>query len=728
MANTNRPHPKPERLAAYRGERLTGAEAEAVRQHLDGCPACRTLLASLPAKSPTTPGETPSDPGKTSSKTSPGRRKKKKKPKGVPLWVWITAGAGVVALVAGVVITVVLLNREPEPARPKTQVASKPAPLPVKSGPGNSPVPASQPGASPDKGPPPAQVPQPQIQKLPTGPLDVRVAMFGPARYKNKAFAGRTLAGVVVEVEGKAPGATGRFEAGSVTARAADKNIPAAVVFTAGDREGLADTAQLLANSTAEGGDIFLGTSRFTLWPVGGPGGPAPLTASIQQATTGRVHVPSGVKNFSIGDYLLAMPLVLERGGGVEFGFVPAKTVRLGFLFPARAADLTQIRLLGLDLPLEASKRLGEPVVVQVPAPGPQVPPVFPPGVAGNPSPPKREGTLGPNERAGWWAVPAAGGEPHLIVANRGHLATAVTRDLKRIAVFGSPTDEELASAKGKAATGLRVAVGEPGKPLRTIWKVPEGPSGRENFARLQWSPGGQRLLLAGLGDLLVVDLKGKGRYLTKGSTPATLFHGSGSAFWAGKGDSDLAVLGQGFTPSLLIVNALTGQSRDQIPLPRGKISGLGQHVDTSDDLATVAVSISPVGLKDEEGGLWVGRRAKRDFAQLVGGYIDRFTLSPGGKYLAVTTNKIKGNVRTTSLYEVASRRLIWSVTHLSAADFAFDRAGKQLAIATHNNQLLMTGLEAYQPTELVRGGSLEVHEPIWSADGREILFRLSKN
>jgi hypothetical protein len=83
-------------------------------------------------------------------------------------------------------------------------------------------------------------------------------------------------------------------------------------------------------------------------------------SASTSGATDGRAHLPPRQRAFRVGDFLAPMPLILAKGGGIEYSFVPGKKVRLGFLFDASPESLARVKLLGPTLELEPAKRSGD--------------------------------------------------------------------------------------------------------------------------------------------------------------------------------------------------------------------------------------------------------------------------------------------------------------------------------------------------------------------------------
>jgi S1-C subfamily serine protease len=321
------------------------------------------------------------------------------------------AAAGLV-LAACTSFTIVVLGWKgrstqapPEPAR---AAAAQSEPLPkTKTDLPARPVVS---GISPRQPSPKPQDPPPAAPKhAPQSPLAVQLAAFGPARFEQEEFAGRPLTGVIVEIEASTANLTGRFEASAVSAvRSSGVEVPAAVIFTAGGKEGLAATAKVLAGSLGKTVEVTIGRDRYqsearmrfaralndfavmkfdkgqvistvnqggllsqievfaeTTIPLItriGRGG-ALESASTAAATEGRVHLALKERVMRVGDFLVAMPLILARGGGVEYGFVPGNKVRLGFLFAASPESLARVKLLGRTLDLESARRSGDLVL-----------------------------------------------------------------------------------------------------------------------------------------------------------------------------------------------------------------------------------------------------------------------------------------------------------------------------------------------------------------------------
>ncbi len=333
-----------------------------------------------------------------------GERRQKKSEKSrrasrLPLW--IALGAGGTAVVILVITLVIVLSRPGEaPTKaPAVPVAVAPSSSTPPPGPGQAnpiqanaalPQPASSAPMNVPPGPP-AQTAAP-MPLVPEGPplteeekrlralFKVQLALHGPARFEHAQYKDKSYTGVVVEIEGQTPEALGKFEAATATARtAAGADIRAAILFTAAGRDGLAPTAKTLPGAIGKRGDIVIGKQRFQPWPVG-PFGQAASEVNSAGADTVRVHVPPGAMDFRVGDFLVAMPIILEAGGGVEYGFVPGKKVSLGFLFPAGTEELTRVKLFGYDLPLDPAKQADKATVVQGPgnAPAPIAPAAAP--------------------------------------------------------------------------------------------------------------------------------------------------------------------------------------------------------------------------------------------------------------------------------------------------------------------------------------------------------------
>ena len=364
------------------------------------------------------------------------------------------------------------------------------------------------------------------------------------------------------------------------------------------------------------------------------------------------------------------------------------------------------------------------------PGPGPAVavkPPEIGPGPAPAPMPPPAPPPDPPAApaAAGWWAVKATGGEARLLVEQGDHLATAVTRDLKQAAVFDAPADNPPPGKAGRAA-GVRVAVGPVGKTPQTVWTAKGEVAGLAPVRAMRWSPGGQWLFITGPGGipdpLLVVDRQGKSKlYGGAGELPAVETRAGvtgvwplvpETAQWVGRGDNEIAVVTRGLPSLLVVLNPATGQRREVCALPIDPpfVSRTG----VSDDLGAVALF--------DTMGIWTWRRGQKGFTKLVTDVVEAAALSPDGKYVAATLVDLNGNHRSSVLYEVAGGKEVWTAPRGSTG-FAFDPAGKHLAMAS-DEQLTTTPLDAFDPTELVKGGGLPIDEPAWSADGQEVLFR----
>jgi S1-C subfamily serine protease len=299
--------------------------------------------------------------------------------------VAVTAGTCVLLLaVAGLVWLLVAYSRAP--AGSEAELASAEAPVTAPSLPESS---KSLEKPAPDQ-PMPTVPPPKEQEKQPEKGFRIQLVLFGPARFEPPPFRGRKLTGVVLEIEGLEDGVQGKFDASSVVAQSeAGPDVPAAVLFTAGRRDGLAATARILAGSVGKAGDVSIGNARFQSEAVAlgiqartrnaslrldkgqqvATGGDGALhEASTPEATAGRVHLAPAETSYQLGDFLLSMPLILERGGGVEFGFVPGKKARLGFLFATEGKELRRLQVLGRPVNLDPEKRATDVVAGEKPA------------------------------------------------------------------------------------------------------------------------------------------------------------------------------------------------------------------------------------------------------------------------------------------------------------------------------------------------------------------------
>ena len=352
------------------------------------------------------------------------------------------------------------------------------------------------------------------------------------------------------------------------------------------------------------------------------------------------------------------------------------------------------------------------PVAVKPPDKGP---------VPGSPAPPPPDGGADP-AAAGWWAVKATGGDARLLVEQGRHLATAVTNDLKEVAVLDGPGGDDPPGH----VTALRVAVGPVGKPPQTVWTAKGEVAGLTPVRAMRWSPGGGRLFITGPGlipdPLVVVDRQGKSMIFgAAGETPAVETRAGvigvwllvpETAQWAGHGDNEIAIVTRGLPSLLVTLNPATGARKEVCVLPMDP--PFVHHTGVADDLSAVALF--------DNMGVWTWRRGQKTFTKLLTGVVEAAALSPDGKYVAATLVDLKGNHRSTVLYDVAGGTEVWTAPRGSTG-FAFDPAGKRLAMAA-GEELVATPLTSFDPTQLVKGGGLPIDEPAWSADGQEVLFR----
>lgn len=357
-------------------------------------------------------------------------------------------------------------------------------------------------------------------------------------------------------------------------------------------------------------------------------------------------------------------------------------------------------------------------------------PMALPPGPAvaakppdAGPAPPHDAGD--PPAAGGWGAVKATGGDARLLVEQGRHLATAVTNYLKQVAVLEGPEEEDAPAKAGRAAV-LRVAVGPLAKPPQTVWTSKGEIAGLTPVRAMRWSPGGGRLLMTGPGGfpdlLLVVDRQGKVTIFgAAGETPVVETRAGvtgvwplvpETAQWVGHGDNEIAVVTRGLPSLPVTLNPGNGQRKEVCVLPADP--PFVHRVGVAEDLSAVALF--------DRMGVWTWRRGQKTCSKVVTGVVEAAALSPDGKYVAATLVDLKGNHRSTALFEAADGKEVWTAPR-AAADFAFEAADKRLILAA-GDQLIMTPLTAFDPTELVKGGGLSIDEPAWSADCQEVLFR----
>jgi hypothetical protein len=698
------------------------------------CPACEREL-TVPAVEAR--DRAARDHAESGESPRPRRRKKERaKEKRPALWPWLVGGGvGVAALLALIAIPLVFFlgRSSPNTGRQAKEGASAASAQPAKAavpspakplvGPQpaalNKPVPFTSPTAAPPVSKPenkPATEKQP-----PRDALTARLLRFGPAQLVEADVRGSTFAGAVIELESAVSERKARCEVSSITATDKEgKPVSAAVLFIAGGRDGFGPTANVLAGTTAEAFEVSIGKSRFT------PGPFPPAMRALRNVKTGDVpstaQVNPRLNDFVINvtDLMLVMPLVLSKGGGVEYTLLANRKVQLGVVFAADADKLTDIKLLGLSVPIDRAKLEDSPLPGAPIARGPNVPPMLPaPGV---PNPATAPPMNDPAETTGLWSVKADGGEPSLLLDDVNCHAVAISRDLKQRALFRNPTEGGAAAKLG--AAGDQLAVGPMDKPLHVIWTSNGRTLNMPGTTSLYWSASGQHLLLTTFTSFAVLDLKGKARGFGDGTALAPLagtnLLESPGARWAGRSDSEVAVLALSPPRRLVVLNVATGRPRDLCPTPPsvGRIA-----FRLSDDQRTAAFFVpdSKKGEPERNAGVWVWRRGQKAPVRLGTGNAETGTLSADGKYLAAVVEQ--AGKRQCVLYQVADKKELWTAD-CAASDLAFDPAGKRLAISTgKDRQLLVTPIDKFAPTEVVKSKSRFFDELAWSADGQEIIF-----
>jgi WD40 repeat protein len=372
-------------LAIPSGDGATKAPAQDPAEEGNEPAAARSGTGSPSRPLQEKPPSAPPDEERPAPRNAPKKKRRPPAPSFLSRNIgWFVGGAaGLLAVVIGLVVSGLVIGgvfsgrgRPPQatgpqiaqaksedqagPAHPATTAknpdpnATKPPPAQPNS-PASPPPPLPMPGVTPSKGP----------DKRPAEDVHIQLVLYGPARFEHPQFRGKNLTGVVIEIEGLHEGVLGKFEAGSVAAQsAAGPDVPAAVLFTAGGRDGLAPLAKILPASFAVAGDILIGKEKYAVWPVG-KFGEGVKEARTPNAASGRVQVPADAANFEASDLLLAMPLILEQGGGVEYGFVPGKKARLGFLFATEGKELSRLQVLGRSVELDPQKRAADVAAVQ---------------------------------------------------------------------------------------------------------------------------------------------------------------------------------------------------------------------------------------------------------------------------------------------------------------------------------------------------------------------------
>jgi hypothetical protein len=326
---------------------------------------------------------------------------------------WIAGSAGAAAVTVAVILVLVFGGfggQEPAtaPVQPVAAAVADAALTPSATDPGGQekggagkPLPgtASDP-FTPNPGPPmpvlapmapmapmagaapmlPVPMPMPPLSagKKLAESFKVRLSQFGQARFEHAAFRDRPWTGVIVEIEALVPEAKARFQSVTIQGRTATgAEIKPAILFVAGGRQGLAVEARVLAGSVGKSGTVIINKERYVPWPVGSFGRTAVEVASAGEDTA-RVHLPPNAADFRTGDFLVSMPVLLENGGGVEYGFMRGKKAFVGFLFPTAKEDLAHLTILGHAVALDPAERDRTLIAVTDRAPAPAIAPQLP--------------------------------------------------------------------------------------------------------------------------------------------------------------------------------------------------------------------------------------------------------------------------------------------------------------------------------------------------------------
>ena len=147
-------------------------------------------------------------------------------------------------------------------------------------------------------------------QGIDSSGLDVRFVRSDEA--KVKAYEGKPLTGVIVEIKASIPGSVIRLEASSVTAKSSDdKLLQPIVMFIAGGDDDIVEGVTLDKTSLA-GWEIGIGKDKFKAY------------GSMEK-----------------------MAVILEKGGGIKYTFKRGGVIQFGFIFPYSLENLSSVSILG---------------------------------------------------------------------------------------------------------------------------------------------------------------------------------------------------------------------------------------------------------------------------------------------------------------------------------------------------------------------------------------------
>ncbi len=150
-------------------------------------------------------------------------------------------------------------------------------------------------------------------------PLEIRLVQFGEAEMER--FEGRSLAGVVVEIESSEPGEEILLGASSINAKSSeDKMLPAIVMFVAGGDEGIV-SGEVVSDVVTIGSEIVIGDERYEAW----------------------------------GSFI-RMAVLLEDGGSLKYTFDKAGKIQMGFVFQEDVKNLVSVSLLNKTIEFEQTK------------------------------------------------------------------------------------------------------------------------------------------------------------------------------------------------------------------------------------------------------------------------------------------------------------------------------------------------------------------------------------
>ncbi|HJT76532.1 MAG TPA: hypothetical protein VJ739_04955 [Gemmataceae bacterium] len=163
----------------------------------------------------------------------------------------------------------------------------------------------------------------------------LRLLKWGRAATTWSELAGKPLTGVLAELDPRAAGSID-FEASTVTLtlRPAAR-VRALVLFLPNGSKDLA-SSHFFKGTVARSGDVTVGPTKYSF--------ANPPLADMEREW-------------------MYLPVFLQEGPGIEYGFRPGRRVRIGFLFEADPKKATRLTVAGSDLTLDSASRSPDPVL-----------------------------------------------------------------------------------------------------------------------------------------------------------------------------------------------------------------------------------------------------------------------------------------------------------------------------------------------------------------------------